>query len=110
MASFTEAYYTLRESFMCFTHAHSYNAFQAWWNGDSPFVVESWEFLDPSEREGYMEKLSEIFHLLAECTDWKESVPYFYNEAIGDPYETLDHFFPDIRRLAWYEKPGYLPF
>lgn len=110
MASFTQAYYTLRESFMCFTHAHSYNAFQAWWNGDSPFVAESWEFLYPSEREGYMEKLSKVFRLLADCTDWKESVPYFYNEAMGDPYKTIERFFPDVRCFTWIEEEDNFPF
>lgn len=107
MARFTEAYYTLRESFMCFTHAHSYDAFQAWWNGDSPFVVESWEFLDPREREGWMNRVSKTFRLLADCTDWKESVPYFYNEAMGNPNDTLEHFFYDAMGDTWIEEDDF---
>lgn len=107
MARFTAAYISLRESFMMFTHQHSYDAFQAWWNGDFPFLVEAWEFLDSREREDRMNSISKTFRLLADCTDWKESVPYFYNEALGDPDRTLSHFFPEIQGV-WEE--DNLPF
>nr|DAI58614.1 MAG TPA: hypothetical protein [Crassvirales sp.] len=54
-----------------------------------------------------MNRVSKTFRLLADCTDWKESVPYFYNEAMGDPNDTLEHFFYDAMGDTWIEEDDF---
>ena len=113
MVQFSFAYNRLRESFMAFTHSHSYDAFQEWYNGDMPFINEACSYygncfsgaiygpMGPTEVqaeqewEAFLLRTARTFQTLALCTDWHKSVPYFY-ENMGDPDVTLDHFFPEL--------------
>lgn len=110
MAQFSFAYNHLRESFMAFTHQHSYDAFQEWYNG-CPYIEWVWgyyggifegaSYSSPQEEnaerewESFLLRTAKIFDTLADCTDWHESVPYFY-ENFGNPEETLRHFFSEL--------------
>lgn len=110
MTKFNFAYNRLREAYMAFTHSHSYHSFQAWYNechyidwvwGYYGGIFERADYYSSPQKEraqreweSFLLRTAKIFDILADCTDWHESVPYFYEN--GDPEATLRQFFPEL--------------